>query len=363
MFRTFFQGLFGIFIILLGVILVLATIVASCLFNPGYYSNALEASNLYENLPELLSDFAVSNIEQMSEEIPPGLSTAITRAIEGDVTPALIENVIENNIQNIISYLKSETSELMIYIPKQELKEMYKQATKALMVEVGNETPAGINIGFTEDMPLCTPIQLEQLMKNAEKEGFNPSSITCIPDFFSMAGSQGEGSFDIDKLFEGENNILLSELETMLGQDFNLEQNFDSLVDQIQVGAKIAMNGLILLWIIWLVFILIYLLLSKGIVLQRIKALVYPGAVMGVILLLMGLFSSSLSNLAFAQLQRAADPLAEDLLAQGIVLADLLISGVFNLILVAGIVIVIVSGSTWIATYYLLSQNRTLNPE
>ena len=108
----------------------LLTVLTVQLLNPDFYQNTLERSGLYATLPDMISEVAAKEFAvQLSQQnqLPLADEQFIARAVQ-EVTPVLlddvfIQDIVDNNIDNIFGFLRGGDEELMIYIPKEELRQ------------------------------------------------------------------------------------------------------------------------------------------------------------------------------------------------------------------------------------------------
>ena len=85
------------------------------LLDKTFLFEAFESHQIYENLPKALAA-ALPSDPTLSEEEKAGFATIL----EG-ITPELVRNIVENNVEQMLDYMHGETADMVFTLPVVEL--------------------------------------------------------------------------------------------------------------------------------------------------------------------------------------------------------------------------------------------------
>ncbi len=293
----------GSALILMIIFAINITVIHRTFLNGDYYKNVLEESNIYESAPELISDLISTALEEAVEqniEEQMGIATSsesvdistlkqelnplIESSVTALITPELLRETAETNIDNITNFLQGKSDDLIIFIPRDTLLNNLKAEAPKIEQNVKDTI---------SNFPTCSDAEANNL-ENALGGGAPGSQsvvIDCIPaqikadvlneEHFSALGDIDTFIAELEKKNPelAKNEFSVSELMDLKEDEDTTESERQEIKDEYDSNREIVQNGFryskfafIGLWGLIIALLVFYALLSKGDVWSKIAS-------------------------------------------------------------------------------------------
>lgn len=383
--RSITKFFFGFLLFLFLIPAVVASIIVARVFDANFYTSSLEATGIYEQLPELVASQLKSEIDNVQlPEIEGSLTVdqdeLATRIIE-EVVPVvvdsqLIKSIVEDNIENVFGFLNGVEEDLYVSIPRADLKQKLDTAFTILFDEI---LPA-----YGEELPVCTEQQLRELY---ESGNVSAEQITCVPDFIDLEGEFDFSEFKDQLLLELETSAagffdgperlpledfiremdeLAASADSTQSADIDTEfpdEDVQQALELARDGFRLAQIAMVVMWVVVVIITVLYFLTATGDIWHRTKSTLIPIGLSGAVISLIGLVISASFNIISSYLPMATEEeIPEEFIDGMLRLIEAMSRNFATPIIIVGIVMFIVAILGWYGLRYLPDSRTGKKP-
>lgn len=256
--------------------------VRNTLFDPETYNAAIYENGFYEFTKNIASEKLLSSklIEEeklITESTESELNKLLFAAIIEEVnTEELLQVTIENNIDKITKWANSRNDELILYFPREKLREEFQDEQLENMITRGLDSLFGFST-----LPICTPEQ-EDALHNLET--INIFDLECIPESFHKElakavnesvnveiGNVVDTLLDESEFYYLDEEIPIMEIIEKMDTPEKEQENISNAIDDTQYYLGLSKIVPYLLLVVSIILSVLYLSLGQRKVKKYIK--------------------------------------------------------------------------------------------
>jgi len=300
----FFLAVFAVITAVIGIYI---TCIRNKILDQNIYKETLSQSNIYSFLPSFIASSIISSpttqLGLPQDEAKNQESLLIIGFLKELQVENLFQETVNHNIDNIFSWFKGETGQIIIYFPRKKFIESFDiEKLKSLIIEIVKEE--------YKNLPLCTNEQLFNMQNNMTSNSMlPPCKVTDSPvelniiitglenelnkQFISSSlAEEALKQAGLDQLNEHTPlSTLLSTLDPKTA--YNITNTFDTIRNIIYILGIIGYAFIIISILLTLVVLLLGRLHIKFFLTNSGNIYI----VVGLILTIIGLFSIFVNNL------------------------------------------------------------------
>lgn len=356
----FFVGL-AIFISL--PVLIVISVLFFRLLDPGYYAGVAQSSGLYEQMSQALLDQmdalfadALQDINNQGEDLPIDVEAIASRQIQSTLqellSPQSLQQTVDTNINNIVSYLNGSQADIYFYLPKDSIRSEVERLATGLQQDVIDDLLA---------LPDCTDSQLQDPAK---------AGVICIP-----SGARSEISATEIQQLVGNVDLNLQSFPAIVGDEQMTVEEFlvafypdpgerpdadDIYIPLQQARQTIATTQLVIAlgWVAMLVMIIVFYALGNGSIFNRLRGTSILVALIGAVLaipfalaqffLIPWLISEVGATATSVELETSFNALVDNLLGS-------LVGGLLSSVLLVAVIMAVGGFISWIVLTVMAS--------